>query len=242
MEHRISKLMLGGVVCFTLTGAEGIEGTVVIKHTLTKRKVTAVARQYERGVSVRLGSAGSADRLAFERTHVVIYLEGQRPSPPMTTAIEQKDRQFLPDVLVIPSGSNVAFPNLDPIFHNVFSLSKPKTFDLGNYPKGQSRIVTFPEPGIVFVNCRLHPNMTAAILVSPNRWNAIADASGGFALHGVPPGIYTIVAWHKTAGFFREKVEVIPDRTAAVQFIIPLPEDGTVMSREGMSHEGMSKR
>jgi plastocyanin len=172
----------------------------------------------------------------------VIYLEGQFPAPETTVAMEQKDRQFVPDLLVIPSGSSVSFPNMDPIFHNVFSLSKPKTFDLGNYSKGQTRLVTFPKPGIVFVNCRLHPNMTATIVVSPNRWNTVADASGSFALHGVPPGTHTIVAWHKTAGFFREKVEVTPSRGATVQFIIPLSEDGTVISHEATAHEVMSKR
>jgi hypothetical protein len=243
MENRIAKVIFGGLVCLTLTRAQGIEGTVVVKHTLTKRKVTAAAGQYDRGATVQLGSTESEeDRLAFERTHTVIYLEGQLPSPPITAAIEQKGRQFLPDLLVIPSGSSVSFPNMDPIFHNVFSLSKPKTFDLGNYPKGQTRLVTFSKPGIVFVNCRLHPNMTATIVVSPNQWTTLPDASGGFALHGVTPGTYTIVAWHKAAGFFREKIEVTRDHAATVQFIIPLPEDGAVVSHEEMPHEVVSKR
>jgi plastocyanin len=242
MEHRILKVVFGALACLALTRAGDIEGTVVVKHTLTKRKVTAAAGQYDRGASVQLGSTEGEDRLAFERTHVVIYLEGQLPSEPVAAAIEQKDRQFLPDLLVIPAGSSVSFPNDDPIFHNVFSLSKPKSFDLGNYPKGQTRLVTFLKPGIVFVNCRLHPNMTAAIVVSPNRWNTIADASGSFSLHGVPPGAYTIVAWHKTAGFFREKVDLTPDRGATVQFSIPLSEDGTVIPHEAISHAEMSKR
>ena len=183
MQHCISKLIFGGVLCLGLTRAGDIEGSVVIHRTLTKRKVTVAAGQYDRGASVHLGSAETEDRLAFERTHVVIYLEGQHASPPVTASIEQKERQFSPDVLVIPSGSSISFPNMDPIFHNVFSLSKPKTFDLGNYPKGQTRLVTFPKPGIVFVNCRLHPNMTATIVVTPNQWNTIAGSSGDFALH-----------------------------------------------------------
>ncbi len=240
MEYRIAKGLLGGLVCLTLIRASDIEGTVIVKHTLTKRKVTPDAGSYDRGAAVQLGSPENIDPLAFERTHTVIYLEGQLPSPQTTAAIEQKNRQFLPDLVVIPSGSSVSFPNLDPIFHNVFSLSKPKTFDLGNYPKGQTRLVTFSKPGIVFVNCRLHPNMTATVVVSPNRWNAIADASGGFTLHEVIPGAYTVVAWHKTAGFFREKVEVTSDHGAMVHFIIPLPEEGTAISHE--SHQVMSKR
>lgn len=242
MAHRIAKVMLAALACLTVAQAQDIEGIVVVKRTLTKRKVTASAPQYDRGPSVQLGSIESEDRLAFERSHVVIYLEGELPAPPITAAIEQKDRQFLPDLVVIPRGSSVSFPNLDKIFHNVFSLSKPKTFDLGNYPKGQTRLVTFSRPGIVFVNCRLHPNMTATVVVSPNQWSAIADASGSFALHGVPPGAYTIVAWHKAAGFFSERVEVTPNRAATVQFIIPLPEEGSLPSHEAMTHEAVSTR
>ena len=84
--------------------------------------------------------------------------------------------------------------------------------------------------------------MTATVVVSPNRWSAIADGSGSFTLHGVTPGTYTIVAWHKAAGFFSERVEVSPDRAATVQFIIPLAEDGTVTSHEAMSHEAVARR
>jgi len=262
MGHRISKFVFGALLCFVATLARGaeIEGTVVIKHTLTKRKVTVAAGQYDRGTAVPLGSTESEDRLAFERSHVVIYLEGARDSPsdtpPASASIEQKERQFVPDMVVIPAGSSISFPNLDPIFHNVFSLSKPRTFDLGNYSKGQTRLVTFPKPGIVFVNCRLHPNMTAAIVVSPNRWNTIADPSGAFALHNVPPGTYTIVAWHKTAGFFREHVD-LQKGSAKVEFVIPLAADGTVISRgsskgspgtngsathDAADHEAISKR
>jgi plastocyanin len=249
MGRSISKSVLGGLVCLstTLTSAGDIDGTIVIKHTLTKRKVTAAAGQYQRGAAVPLGSVPAEDRLAFERSHVVIYLDGQPDSSqdpaPVSSSIEQKDRQFVPDVLVLPAGSSISFPNMDPIFHNVFSLSKPKTFDLGNYPKGQTRTVTFPKPGIVFVNCRLHPNMTAAIVVSPNQWSTIADDAGSFTLHDVPSGHYTVVAWHKTAGFFRETVDVQKGPAAKVEFIIPLAEDGTVIPRHvAASHEEAQKR
>ena len=91
-------------------------------------------------------------------------------------------------------GSSVSFANLDPIFHNVFSFSKAKSFDLGNYPKDQTRIGTFSKAGIVLVDCHLHPNMSAVIVVTPNRWGTKADPSGRFVLPGVPPGTYTVVA------------------------------------------------
>jgi hypothetical protein len=138
--------------------------------------------------------------------------------------LEQKNRRFIPETLVVPAGSTVSFPNLDPIFHNVFSLSKPKSFDLGNYPKDHTRTVTFPTPGVVFLNCHLHPNMAAAIVVSPNQWCAKADGAGQFTIDGAPAGNHTIVAWHKAAGFFRQRIQVREDRAASVEFVIPLDE------------------
>ena len=109
MGNCISKVILGGLVCLTLTRAQDIVGTVIVKHTLTKRKVTAPAGQYDRGASVQLGSTENEDRLTFERTHVAIYLEGQLPCAPIRATIDQKDRQFVPDLLVIPAGSSVSF-------------------------------------------------------------------------------------------------------------------------------------
>ena len=210
--------------------AESVEGTVVIKKKLTKRRVTASVPLYERGPAVELDPDKEADPLAFERSRVAIYLEGRFPSePPSNEAmakLEQTNRRFVPDLLVIQAGSKVSFPNLDPIFRNVFSLSGPKTFDLGNYPKGDTRVVAFPEPGIVYVNCHLHPNMSAAIVVAPNKWNTKADPEGRFVLRDVPAGKYTIVAWHKAAGFFRQQVQITAGRDEKVEFLIPVEENG----------------
>src|SRR5208282_5781525 len=170
------------------------------------------ALPYDRGMLVPLASDPGEDQLAFERRHVVIYLDEAIPAAPVTATLAQRNRQFVPDLVVVPAGSAVSFPNIDPIFHNVFSLSKPKSFDLGNYPKGETRIVSFNKPGIVYIDCHLHPNMAAAVVVTPNRWYARSDAAGQFALHDVPPGKYSVVAWHKTGGFVRKMVEVVPGR------------------------------
>ncbi len=208
--------------------ANDIDGTIVVQHKLTKRKVTASADLYQRGAAVKLGADREQDPLDYERSHVVVYVEGDLPSSPITAELSQQDRQFAPDLVVVPAGSTVSFPNMDPIFHNVFSLSKAKSFDLGNYPQGKTRAVVFPKPGIVFVDCHLHPNMSAVIVVTPNRWSTKADASGRFVLPDLPPGTYTVVAWHKTAGFFRKTVRVSDAGNAAVEFLIPLGEDGAV--------------
>jgi plastocyanin len=209
-------------------GARGeeIRGTVIVKQRLTRHRVTAALNTYERGPAVELRSDPKEDPLAAERARVVIYIEGQFPSDPITATLEQKERRFIPELLVIPVGSTVSFPNLDPIFHNVFSLSKPKSFDLGNYPKDHTKTVMFSKPGVEFVNCHLHPNMSAAIVVTPNRWRATADRTGKFILHDVPSGPYTIVAWHKAAGCIRQTVQVLPNRGAAVEFFVPIDENG----------------
>ena len=154
---------------------------------------------------------------------VAVYLEGQLPGPekPIRVELEQAGQRFEPQLVVIPVGSSVSFPNGDPIFHNVFSLSGAKKFDLGYYPAGQTRIVKFDEPGVVQVYCHLHPNMYAAIVVVPSRWYAKPGEDGTFAFHDVPPGTYRLVAWHLNAGFFRREVHVAP--TGGTDVVIDIP-------------------
>jgi len=204
--------------------AEDIEGRVVVTKKLTKKRVTASLPLYQRGTAVELTPDEPDDPLSLERERVVVYLEGRQAAPPITAILDQQNRRFAQDTVVIPAGSKVSFPNLDPIFHNVFSLSKPKSFDLGNYPKGQTRVVTFNEPGIVYVNCHLHPNMAATIVVTPNQWYAKADRDGRIALHNVPPGEYTAVAWHKAAGFLKKQIQVQAGQTSRLEFLVPLDE------------------
>ena len=212
--------------------AERIEGTVIIKKKLTKRRVTAEVPMYQRGAGVALAADPAGDPLAFERSRVAIWLDGPvtKDAPAGASArLDQTNRRFSPEILVIQAGSKVSFPNDDPVFHNVFSLSGPKSFDLGNYPKGDTRFVTFPEPGIVYVNCHLHPNMAATIVVAPNKWNTLADRDGRFALDDVPPGKYTVVAWHKAAGFFRQSLTLGEGHTRQIEFLIPIDENGRTL-------------
>ena len=205
-----------------LHGAD-LMGRVRVTKTLTRKKIS-LSQVYERSTALPAPEADE-DSLAGELDRVVVYLEGNLPVPaPASAEIDQAKRRFKPEVVAIPAGSTVAFPNSDPVFHNVFSLSKSKAFDLGNYPKGQSRSVQFDKPGIVFVHCHLHPNMNAAIVVTPNRFYAKPDPTGHFELTGVPPGRYTAVAWHKSAGFFRRKVELSDSSPTILDFEIPLTE------------------
>ncbi|HEY4379096.1 MAG TPA: hypothetical protein VGN01_02055 [Acidobacteriaceae bacterium] len=210
--------------------SQEITGNILIKKKLTKPSVTAPVSVYQRGAAVELGKDTAEDPLAYERSRVVVYLEGPMPAeaaPVRQAAVtmQQQNRRFTPDLLVIPAGSAVSFPNLDPIFHNIFSLSKPKTFDLGSYNKGETRSVTFTKPGVVYVYCHLHPNMEATIVVTPNRYFARVDPSGQFHIPNVPPGQYTVVAWHKAAGFFRKTIDIAPGHNGSVDFFIPIGDD-----------------
>jgi plastocyanin len=228
-------LLAVAALAFTAS-AQNITGTILIKKKLTKRSVTPSVSVYQRGTNVQLGQDAKTDSLAFERSRVVIWLEGTASAgimPASATSVPvpqvaQLDRRFSPDLLVIPAGSVVSFPNMDPIFHNIFSLSRAKAFDLGSYDQGQTRKISFPKAGIVDVYCHLHPNMEATIIVTPNRWYARADAtSGQYRISNVPPGQYTVVAWHKYAGFFRKTITIDAGHDAVADFFIPLEADAS---------------
>jgi plastocyanin len=113
--------------------------------------------------------------------------------------IDQRQETFVPRLLAIVAGTTVEFPNSDVTYHNVFSFSKAKSFDLGRYPAGRSRSVRFDQPGIVRVFCEIHSHMSAHILVFAHRFFAVTDEEGRFRIPDVPPGSYTLVAWSESA-------------------------------------------
>jgi plastocyanin len=136
---------------------------------------------------------------------VVVWLEPTNGDPPRRISparhyrMEQKDKHFRPHVLAIPVGAAVDFPNLDPIFHNVFSNYDGQNFDLNLYRPNTSRDVVFKRPGIVRVFCNIHPTMGAVIAVLDTPWFAVSDAAGSFEIHDVPQGNYTLHIIHERA-------------------------------------------
>jgi len=135
---------------------------------------------------------------------VVIWLEpasGRAPleSAPRRYRMEQKDKHFIPHVLAIPVGATVDFPNLDPIFHNVFSNYNGQIFDLSLYRPGTSKRQVFDRPGIVRVFCNIHPTMSAVIAVLDTPWFAVSSATGEFQIHDVPSGNYVLHIFHERA-------------------------------------------
>lgn len=141
--------------------------------------------------------------------NVVVYLEGVPPQKGAARAvIRQSDRTILPHVTVIPRGARIDFPNDDEVFHNLFSLSGAKKFNLGRYAPGETRSVTFERSGVVQMFCDIHSEMSGTILVVDSNFYSAVDAGGNFRLDGVPPGSYTLVAWHPTTGPVRRPINV----------------------------------
>jgi plastocyanin len=122
--------------------------------------------------------------------------------------LEQKQQAFAPRVLAIQVGTTVEFPNRDPIYHNVFSVSPARRFDLGKYAQGHSRRVRFDKPGLVNVYCDIHSDMAAWVYVVPHHVFAQANAAGRFTLPEVPAGHYTLVAWHPDRGESTYEVDI----------------------------------
>jgi len=136
-------------------------------------------------VVVWLRPAGAADAVAPARAG------GAR--------VVQKDKLFVPHVIAIQVGTEVAFPNLDPIYHSAFSTFSGQIFDLGLYPPGSSRTVAFRHAGIVRVFCNIHPTMSAVIVVLEDPWFAVTDSTGAFSIPDVPPGEYRMHVYHERA-------------------------------------------
>lgn len=146
---------------------------------------------------------------AGDPSDAVVYVEGLKARPkPLTAVVAMKGKQFLPRVTVVPVGSTVTFPNDDPIFHNVFSLSGQNRFDLDLYKRPRSGTRTFEHPGVVRVYCNIHPQMSAVVLVVDSAHHVQPGKDGAFSIPDLPAGRYTLRAWHERGGEASAEVEV----------------------------------
>lgn len=133
------------------------------------------------------------------------------PRTPKQRTIEQRGREFLPHVMAIPVGSTVSFPNMDSVFHNVFSTSPLGAFDLGIYKQGEARSFTFTKEGIIRLGCNLHANMSAYIVVVSAPAYVVTDSQGAFSFKHLVPGKYKLKAWSE-----KSKAPIVQDITIKV--------------------------
>lgn len=133
-----------------------------------------------------------------DAANAIVWIEGPRRSGGAgNLQMTQESKRFTPRVLIVPREGKVEFPNNDPVYHNVFSVSGPNRFDLGLYRSGATKSRAFSEPGLVRVYCNIHPQMVGFLMVVDSDFAVVTDRRGAFRFEGVPAGAWTLKAWHE---------------------------------------------
>lgn len=193
-----------------------LRGRVDVRRALT-------GQERRPGVS-EIGTPAPRD--LADRRRAIVYLESapraafddrELPRP----RLDQKNETFAPHVLAVLAGTTVDFPNNDTIFHNVFSLSKARRFDLGRYPQGRSKSVRFDRPGVVRVFCDIHSHMSAFIVVFSHPYFAASDGEGRYRIENIPPGTYSVAAWYEGENRSTRSITVSEGGTVEADFVIP---------------------
>jgi plastocyanin len=133
----------------------------------------------------------------IDESGAAILVPASASSERRSPQLVQQNKAFEPHVLVVQAGSVVEFPNKDPFFHNVFSLFNGKRFDLGLYEGGSSNAARFEKPGVSFLFCNIHPEMSAVIIAVDTPYYALSDRAGRITIPGVPEGRYRLRVWYE---------------------------------------------
>jgi plastocyanin len=204
-------LLLVAALPAALQAEAVIEGRVPLSKT---RTAPVMNRRYE------IVAKGGV--LSINPPLAVAYLEGAFPKPttPPIAQMAQKDLTFLPTLLPVQVGTKVEFPNLDDTYHNIFSYSPAKRFDLGRYRPDEKPVPaqTFDVAGLVTLHCDIHEHMRALILVLDTPHFVVSDSDGRFRLTGLPPGRYTLKVWIDSKTTLERPVEIVADATLRVDF------------------------
>jgi len=207
----IALLVLGAAGSASTPRTGVIQGRITIGAAAARPARPAVADLGERRPD------------AVDRRRAVVYLEDGRRSafeelPAGRARMDQRGEQFVPRVLAVTVGTKVEFPNTDTTFHNVFSLARIKTFDLGRYAPHRTGWVTFDRPGIVPVFCDIHSNMSAYILVFNHPFFALTEPDGRYSIPGVPAGAYTLSVWSELGTVEPRRIVVTEGEVVEMNF------------------------
>jgi plastocyanin len=201
--------------------SQGLRDTGTIRGRVEVRRPSTPPerRPNVADLGAHVAQADVSDRL----TSVVYFDSAPRAAAavvPGHAVLDQRDERFVPHVLAVTTGTVVDFPNSDRIYHNVFSLSKTRPFDLGRYAAGRSKAIKFDRPGIVRVFCDIHSHMNAFILVFDHSFFALTDADGRYRIDNVPPGTYNLVAWNEGVSSGPQAVVVPEGGEAELDFAL----------------------
>jgi plastocyanin len=232
----VGAVLLGGSAAFPAAVDEAppasgpvgtLRGSVTLGRELSAHRMrfSLYADPHHAGVR------SNPPSLTEELQNVVVYLEHVPGGPAAPdrrrdpARMEQEGLSFKPHVLAVVKGTEVEFPNRDMLFHNVFSLSKNASFDLGRFAQNASKSVRFTTPGIVKVFCHIHSDMSGVIVVLDNPFYASPGADGQFVIDGIPPGEYRVIAWHERARMAAKTIRIEAGGDSVLDFVIPLTED-----------------
>ena len=201
--------------------------------------------QAQESLHARVDLTKSGHRLK-DASRAVVWLTpmGAAVETPKQTSIPQlvqKNKSFQPSLLVIPAGGKVEFPNRDPFFHNVFSLFEGKRFDLGLYESGSTRFVQFDRPGISFIFCNIHAEMSAVVIAVSTPYYAISDAHGDVTIPDVPPGRYQLQVFHSSVApdalrAMTREITIAPGQTTLGSFTLS-ESDVTTAHKNKYGHD-----
>ncbi len=170
------------------------------------------------GAAVPIGRPDLRRGVVYLETAPAAALEERDTS---RATLDQRNETFVPHVLAVSVGTIVDFPNSDRTYHNVFSLSKAKRFDLGRYAAGRSRPVQFDRPGVVRVFCDIHSHMSAFVLVFNHPFYDVADEDGRFRIDNVPAGTYNVIAWYEGEARANRAIAVPAGAIVDLDFVVP---------------------
>lgn len=183
--------------------------------------LTVLAAAPSPGPTAKFDVWGTTDAKGKAIGNAVVWIDAPaaaRPPLAKPAVLDQRDVQFVPQVLAVQVGTKVSFPNNDRVFHNVFSFHESNRFDLGLYPVGMVKEVPFDRPGLSRVYCNIHPQMAAYVMVVDTPYFAVSDAAGRFTIADVPAGTHRYHAWYPGGTMLNDSLIVAADLPLEVRW------------------------